>query len=178
MRSMMDYIMAVPHLFEPIDTPVWMQQLFLAGIAVYFTDRWADKIPGVKGKWNWIAQVLTLISIATAMTMLLETSVLGSLSQELSKVAERLATGWSLTWNIGGALVTGAACFLLGRWYMQTEKIFWQGIFFGLGVLTLAILVPVVADVLEFWRFSLVTGIQNLFVIVADSIAKLKIVSS
>jgi hypothetical protein len=162
---------AAPHLFEPIQPPQWMLTFAVSMIAVYFLDKWADKIPGVKGI-NRLPQTLVLISIATAVSTLLDTKLIGSLSKALVDLSNEI-NGWaSFGWNFGGAVILGIGAFWLAKRYMSDEKIFWNGILFGVGMTAFAVLVPWVATVLEFWRYSVITGISDLFILIVDFITK------
>lgn len=166
---MHDMILAsAPHLFKPMTMPTWMAQFFLSLIAVVAMDQWADRIPGVKKLPNRVPQVLVLITTATAVSTLLDTKLIGSLSKQLVDLSNQIGAGLSGLWNIGGTAVAVVAVIALGFKYMNSEKLFWDGIIFGVTVTVAATLVPWVGTALEFWRFSILTGICNLFVIITS----------
>lgn len=156
---------APPHLFESVEVPPWMVQFGIALIGVILLDMWADKIPGVKGI-NRLPQILVLVTTATAVSTLQDTKLIGSLSDRLGELADELGTGLSAAWNITGVIITVAVAIGLGLKYMKSEKLFWDGLIFGLAMTVMATLVPWVADALEIWRYSVLTGINNIFVIV------------
>lgn len=155
---------APPHLFDPSDAKPWMVQFGIALIGVILLDMWADKIPGVRGI-NRLPQILVLITTAAAVSTLQDTKLIGSLSNRLGELANELGTGLSAAWNITGVIVTLAVAVGLGLRYMNSEKLFWDGLIFGLAMTVMATLVPWVADGLEIWRYSILTGINNIFVI-------------
>ncbi|QQG51189.1 MAG: hypothetical protein HZB75_01640 [Candidatus Saccharibacteria bacterium] len=156
---------APPHLFEPVEVDPWMIQFGLALVGVILLDMWADKIPGVKGI-NRLPQILVLVTTAAAVSTLQDTKLIGSLSDRLGELANELGTGLSVTWNISGVVITLALAIGLGLKYMKSEKLFWDGLIFGLAMTVMATLVPWVGDALEIWRYSVLTGINNVFAIV------------
>lgn len=166
---------SAPHLFKPMTMPTWMAQFFLSLIAVVAMDQWADRIPGVKKLPNRVPQILVLVTTATAVSTLQDTNLIGSLSKQLVNLSNQVGAGLSGLWNISGVIVAIVAAIILGFRYMNSEKLFWDGIIFGVTMTVLATLVPWVGLALEFWRFSVLTGICNLFVIITSWAAGLTI---
>lgn len=154
-------VAAAPHLFEPITPPQWLITFMLAGFAVYLFDNFADKIPGVSSLPDILVKIVTLLALAGAITALQDTKLLGSLSQSMVDLTSK----WGAGFNIGGTIVAIAFVGWLGYRYIGSEKIFWDGMFFAIAVMGLAILIPAVAWGTEFLRFSLVTGVQNIILI-------------
>lgn len=168
-------VLAAPHLFEPTDVDPWIIQLALSIFYVYMFDMWADRIPGVQRLSNRVPQILTLIMIATAVSTLQDTKFVGSLSEKLADLADDIGAALSATWNIAGIAVTVVVGIWLALRYMKSEKIRWDGIFFGLAMTVAATLVPWVGDFLEIIRYSLLTGVINVVVTVLEWIGKLTI---
>ncbi|MDN5274842.1 MAG: hypothetical protein JWP06_743 [Candidatus Saccharibacteria bacterium] len=171
MHGLNDVILAAPpHLFKAVVVPPWMTQFGLALLGVVLFDMWADKIPGVKGI-NRLPQILTLIMTATAVSTLQDTKLIGSLSHRLAELADKLGGALSATWNITGIVVAGIVAFIFALKYMNSEKLFWDGLIFGLVMTVAATLVPWIGNALEVWRYSMLTGITNIFVIIAGWMA-------
>lgn len=162
-------VIAAPHLFEPVAMPEWMQAFVIAVFGVVMMDAWADKIPGVKGI-NRLPQTLVLVSAATAVSTLLDTDALGSISDRLGELSNNIAAALSGLWNIGGAVVAGVALFFLARRYMSSEKLLMDGVWFGLAATGSATLIPWIAEALEFWRFSVISGSTNIAVVIVDTV--------
>lgn len=171
---------APPHLFEQMQPKPWMIQLVFAFIAVAVFDMFADKIPGVKGI-NRLPQALTLVSLAAAFSSLTDIPLISSLTAKIADLSVQLGTAFSTLYNIGGWVVAAVAAGIYAKRYMgmgknsvAAERVWPDGIMFGLLILAVATFIPTVAYVLEFFRYSVLTGVSNIVIIIGDVLSGIR----